>query len=42
MSPERLNSGQRLTPPMDIYSFGMLWLTVRIKTARDSWSLNRV
>jgi serine/threonine protein kinase len=30
MSPERLNSGLRLAPPMDIYSFGILWLAVRV------------
>jgi serine/threonine protein kinase len=29
MSPERINGPSRLKPPMDVYSFGILCLTVR-------------
>jgi serine/threonine protein kinase len=29
MSPERIDGTSRLTPPMDVYSFGILCLTVR-------------
>jgi serine/threonine protein kinase len=29
MSPERINGASRLAPSMDVYSFGIVWLTVR-------------
>jgi serine/threonine protein kinase len=35
MSPERIiGTGTRLAPPMDVYSFGILWLTVRLLSRR--------
>jgi hypothetical protein len=36
MSPERIDGTSRLKPPMDVYSFGILCLTVRRPSRRPA------
>jgi serine/threonine protein kinase len=36
MSPERINGASRLAPSIDVYAFGILWLTVRSACASFS------